>query len=60
MKKERELSTEEEDEENPAKNKKKKKKKITFDQDHQNYDNWEPPEGQTGDGRTYLNEKFGY
>jgi len=61
MLKEREISTEEEDEEeNPAKNKKKKKRKITFDQDHQNYDSFEPPEGQTGDGRTYLNEKFGY
>jgi len=44
----------------PPKIKKKKKKKTNFDQDHQNYDNFEPPEGQTGDGRTYLNEKFGY
>jgi len=58
--KERELSTEEDDDENPAKNKKKKKKKTTFDQDHQNYDSWIQPEGQSGDGRTYLNEKFGY
>jgi len=60
--KERELTTEDEDEDKDpsTKNKKKKKKKTNFDQDHQNYDNFEPPEGQTGDGRTYLNEKFGY
>jgi len=61
MKKENESNTDDDDEDNPStKNKKKKKKKTTFDQDHQNYDSFEPPEGQTGDGKTYLNEKYGY
>jgi len=60
QKRERESMEDEDDNPNTTKTKKKKKKKTTFDQDHQNYDSWEPPEGQTGDGRTYLNEKFGY
>jgi len=40
--------------------KKKRKKKQHYDEDSQNYSTWVPPAGQTGDGRTPLNEKFGY
>jgi len=60
--KERELVATDSDEEegNDKPKKKKKKKKLLYDQDHQNYDSWAPPPGQTGDGRTHLNEKFGY
>jgi len=58
--KERELADDDEDDNTNTKVKKKKKKKTGFDQDHENYDSWAPPEGQTGDGKTYLNEKFGY
>jgi len=39
---------------------KRKKKKSQYDDDSQNYSTWVPPTGQTGDGRTHLNEKFGY
>jgi len=41
-------------------NQEKKRKKVKFDEDSTNYSNWAPPPGQTGDGRTHLNEKFGY
>jgi len=59
--KEREFTASDSDEEETHdKPKKKKKKKVVYDQDHENYDSWAPPEGQTGDGRTYLNEKYGY
>jgi hypothetical protein len=61
LKREREAAIDDDDNNNnSSKTKKKKKKKSNFDQDHQNYDDWEPPEGQTGDGKTYLNEKYGY
>jgi len=61
LKREREAAIDDDDNNNNStKTKKKKKKKSGFDQDHQNYDSWEPPEGQTGDGKTYLNEKYGY
>jgi len=43
-----------------TKGKKRRKKKSKFDADHQNYSNWAPPVGQTGDGKTPLNEKYGY
>ena len=29
-------------------------------EDNDNYATWLPPQDQTGDGRTKLNEKFGY
>jgi len=54
------VSTDSDEEEGDKPKKKKKKKKLLYDQDHQNYDSWAPPPGQTGDGRTHLNEKFGY
>lgn len=40
--------------------KKAKKKKIKYDEETGNYDTWAPPTGQTGDGKTHLNAKFGY
>eukprot|EP01126_Amoeba_proteus_P058446 TRINITY_DN7540_c0_g1_i9.p1 TRINITY_DN7540_c0_g1~~TRINITY_DN7540_c0_g1_i9.p1 ORF type:complete len:370 (-),score=132.73 TRINITY_DN7540_c0_g1_i9:231-1340(-) len=45
--------------------KKKRKKKTQYDEEKDQegiplYSTWAPPVGQTGDGRTYLNEKFGY
>ncbi|CAL8271653.1 unnamed protein product [Merluccius merluccius] len=32
----------------------------TYPEDDPDYCVWVPPSGQTGDGRTHLNEKFGY
>ncbi|XP_010528438.1 PREDICTED: kanadaptin [Tarenaya hassleriana] len=51
-----------------GKKKKKEKKenkvlgpeKPTFLDDNTSYDSWVPPEGQSGDGRTSLNDRFGY
>lgn len=48
-----------------SKKKKKRRKKKQFDEEKEvdgiaAYSNWVPPTGQTGDGRTYLNDKFGY
>ena len=42
-----------------ASTKKQKKKKNQYDFE-KDYDNWTPPVGQTGDGRTALNDKLGY
>ena len=28
--------------------------------DDEEVDEWNAPRGQTGDGKTYLNDKFGY
>lgn len=39
--------------------KSKKKKSNPFDFEEQ-YETWTPPKGQTGDGRTALNDKLGY
>ena len=44
---------------------KRKKKKIVYDDEIQNeegygYDEWVPPMGQVGDGKTALNERLGY
>jgi hypothetical protein len=46
-----------------AKAKKKKRKRgpeQTFDSESNEYDTWIPPAGQTGDGTTSLNAKYGY
>jgi len=43
------------------KKKGKKNKKPRFDEEVEGaYETWAPPPGQSGDGRSYLNEKFGY
>lgn len=50
---------------NPAKDTKKAKKvlgpeKPTYLKGESEYETWVPPEGQSGDGRTSLNDRFGY
>ncbi|KAG6796129.1 kanadaptin [Apis mellifera caucasica] len=37
-----------------------KQQKIYCDQDTDNYSTWIPPSDQAGDGKTSLNEKYGY
>ncbi|XP_076463473.1 kanadaptin-like [Babylonia areolata] len=49
----------------PVKKKKKtapprKPKKVDYDDSDPNYAMWMPPQGQSGDGRTSLNDKLGY
>nr|XP_045583117.1 kanadaptin-like isoform X2 [Procambarus clarkii] len=39
---------------------KKQEKSRKYDEDNPNYDTWTPPQRQSGDGRTKLNEKLGY
>jgi hypothetical protein len=69
MKKRKAEFGESEDEEEDDKHKKKQRKKhqernIYFDEDLLREENfftsWVPPSGQTGDGRTHLNDKLGY
>ncbi|CAL4171507.1 unnamed protein product, partial [Meganyctiphanes norvegica] len=38
----------------------KSKKEFKYDGDKPEYSTWTPPVGQTGDGRTSLNDKLGY
>lgn len=55
--------TYEEEGEDKPKKKKKREKSIYFDEDllEGGYDaQWVQPVNQTGDGKTYLNDKFGY
>ncbi|KAM3932149.1 kanadaptin [Leptodactylus fuscus] len=65
--------TKKEDEEEAPKSAPVKKKKMlgpsrppqgalssTYPEDDPDYCVWTPPTGQTGDGRTHLNEKYGY
>lgn len=39
---------------------KRKQPIIQYDDENVNYDSWAPPPNQTGDGRTHLNDKYGY
>jgi pSer/pThr/pTyr-binding forkhead associated (FHA) protein len=54
----------EEDEKEKKKEKKIRKKNSFFDEDAEGnyvmFDSWTPPVGQTGDGKTHLNDKYGY
>jgi pSer/pThr/pTyr-binding forkhead associated (FHA) protein len=54
-----ENNIEEDEDNNNSSNKKKKDSKAKLDPEI-SYEEWKPPEGQTGDGRTKLNEKYGY
>jgi len=36
------------------------KKEFKYDSEKPEYSTWTPPIGQTGDGRTSLNDKLGY
>lgn len=49
--------------ENLGKVQRKERKKqpiIQYDDENVNYESWAPPPDQTGDGRTSLNDKYGY
>lgn len=63
--KRREQADDDDTDESEGKKKKRKRKKKQFDEEKvvdgvSLYSNWAPPSGQSGDGRTYLNDKFGY
>ncbi|XP_076277920.1 kanadaptin [Lasioglossum baleicum] len=47
---------------NKSSKEKKRRKVVSCDQDiyADNYSMWTPPQGQEGDGKTCLNEKYGY
>ena len=47
-------------EEDPEGQEPSKRAKIEDDDEAANVDKWEAPEGQTGDGKTRLNARFGY
>lgn len=52
--------SEETNKKNQKKSRKEKEQKLEYDATDPDYAVWLPPEGQTGDGRTSLNDKFGY
>lgn len=45
-----------------TKKRRQEQEKINYDQDiyTDNYSMWVPPQNQAGDGKTSLNEKYGY